>query len=86
MLKIGDETTIGIDEIEFAAAPSKHKASRGTLSVVGNEDCWVALAGPQHDYFKAAQENIGNRTVRVERLIGPRYDQVPVRICRQQRM
>mmetsp|Transcript_81440 Transcript_81440/g.144239 ORF Transcript_81440/g.144239 Transcript_81440/m.144239 type:complete len:246 (+) Transcript_81440:3-740(+) len=65
-----------------ALGPSSSRGlpSAGLLPVIPMENKWVALPGAEHDYYRYAQNQYGDRSVRVERLIGSRNDSVEVQI------
>lgn len=62
------------------AASSHGLPSAGTLLVVPMQNKWVALPGPQHDYYQHAQNHYEDRVVRVERLKGSMTNLIDVHI------
>jgi len=81
LLKYGDRTLLPLDDITFAPPrPSNFSPQPGILQVFPMNNKWVALQGPQQDYYARVQMDFQNRVTRVTDLRGPQHDHVEVQI------
>lgn len=83
LLKYGDRTFVPLQDITFAPPQAKTQSQPGLLQVFPMANKWVALEGPQQDYYATVQANFSSRGHRVNNLHGPQYDNVQVEVVNE---
>lgn len=80
LLNYNEVTLLPLGDVLFAPPARGALPRAGLLQVFPMKNKWVAVPGPQQDFYAHILANIHDRVERVGALCGPKHDQVQVQI------